>query len=176
MKKIFYISIIISKILFSFRGYGQNRHMGNQRIHYFIRGSLVNGNGNKLALIIPCEGIDHHQVVKIDNEKFEFKGKLEHPEKAYIRFEKEITNYDGSYFNFPIFLTNDTILIQAELDNSHRDKAFKDISISNSKTNEYYLEKGKEFWENFSGVIFTSDSILNDSLRKFVYPVVRKKY
>lgn len=112
----------------------------------------------------------------VRNGTFEFRGKLDHPERAAIVFEREFSEFDGSQSNYYVFLNRDSIKLVASLVTDTDNPYFKNDSIIHGDLNIYYRKNIDKLWNASSGVTFRPfDTTYMDSLRKFVLPGKRSQ-
>ena len=177
MKKRIILTLIATFLIyFSFSMSFKIPNIENTKKEFVILGEIKNGNGKELALIIPSLGGDKRLKTKIKNDKFEFKVRLNAPEKVFLTFEKEYKTGLGYYVQV-LFLSCDTTRISAEIGEAiNGTPSFSNVTFSNCKVNQYFLETAAgQFNEAFSGFTFSSDSLKQDSIRINVYPKIRKR-
>lgn len=153
---------------------GNKKETENSEVHFVIEGTVKNGNGKELALHIPSENLDNRLISRIEDGKFKFEGKISKPERATISFEDEHRNEDGSMSIYQVFLTNDTIQIGADIVEEYGNLFLKKDTVLKGETTNYFHRTKDEFYEAYSGAIIYRDSIKQDSLRRTVYPAIRK--
>lgn len=154
---------------------GNKEETENSEIHFVIEGTVKNGNGKELALHIPSLNLDNRIISRIESGKFKFEGNLPKPEIATISFEDEHINQDGSMSVYQVFLTNDTIEIDAEVVEQYGNLFLKKDTILKGGINQYFHSNREEFYNAYSGSIIYRDSTKQDSVRGTVYPAIRRK-
>lgn len=144
--------------------------------YFVILGTAKNGDGKKLGLYIPSLGMDERLTSEIVNGKFEFKGILSNPQRAEIAFDNELEQLDSNgYSVYNVFLTKDTLKIDVTIDERFGNLYFSEKSFIDDGVNSYYQENKDKYWEAFNGLMINpKDSVLMDSLSKYVFPKVRK--
>ena len=151
----------------------QEKKPENALIPYVIQGEVTNGEGERLALRLQGENLDDRQVVSITNGRFEFCGFTDAPQSAWITFEKEHENEDGAASIYELFLTGDTIQLQAEVVEEFGNLRLANDSILESDINRYHRSASAKFRKAYDKAWVFSDSIKNDSMRRYVYPDIR---
>lgn len=153
---------------------GKKEQKENSEVHFVVEGTVKNGDGKKLALHVPSLKLDNRLISPIKNGKFRFEGKLPKPEGATISFEDEHRNVDGSMSVYQVFLTNDTIQIGADVAEKFGNLFLKNDTILKGEMTDYFYRTKDEFYEAYSGAMIYRDSLKQDSLRRMVYPTIRK--
>jgi len=176
MKKTFAITLIIFSLIFSScKEKNKTAKKENSEIEFVILGTAKNGDGKKLGLHIPSLGMDNRLTSEIVNGKFEFKGNLPNPERAEIAFDNELEEFDGMYSVYEVYLTKDTLRINVTVDEIDENLYFSESSFEDNGVNTYYQKNKNKHWEAYNGLTYNPrDSVLMDSLRKYVFPKVRE--
>lgn len=146
----------------------------NSEVHFVIEGTVKNGNGKELALHIPSLNLDNRLISRVENGKFKFEGSIPKPEGATISFEDEHKNIDGAMSIYQVFLTNETIQLRAEVVEQYGNLFLRNDTLLNGRINQYYHKIREEFSHAYSGAMIYRDSIRQDSMRNFVYPMIRR--
>lgn len=149
----------------------------DSKIHFQINGTAENGEGQVLALLIPSLGEDNRLKSKIVGGKFQFEGTLDRAESATIVFNHEIEEPDGIYFGLSLFLTDDTMDLQAVVAVEELYGNFKldQTRFSGSPINEHYYKTLEEYFDLYQGVVYKPrEKEYMDSLRREVFPDIRK--
>ncbi|SHG59597.1 protein of unknown function [Salegentibacter echinorum] len=176
MRKIFTITLIIFSVFInSCKKENKEEQKENSEVEFVIQGTAKNGNGKKLGLYIPSLGMDKRLTSEIVDGKFEFKGTLPNPERAEVAFDEELEEFDGMYASYIVFLTNDTLKINATVNEKDGNFYFSDNSFEDGGVNSYYHQNIDEFWKAYDGLSFNpSDKVLMDSLKEYAFPTIRK--
>lgn len=153
---------------------GNKKETENSEVHFVLEGTVKNGNGKELALHIPSKNLDNRLISRIENGKFKFQGKISKPEVAIISFEDEHINEDNSMSIYQVFLTNDTTEIAADVVERHGDLFLQNDTILKGKVNQYFQSAREDFYDAYSGARIYGDSVKQDSMRRTVYPEIRR--
>jgi len=176
MKKNFEITLIFFFLIFtSCKKENKTVEIESSEVEFVILGTAKNGDGNKLGLHIPSLGMDNRLTSEIINGTFEFKGTLPNPERAEIAFDNELEEFNGMYSVYDVYLTKDTLRIDVTVDERDGNLYFSKKSFTDNGINSFYQKNKDKYWEAYNGLSYNPrDSILMDSLRKYVFPKVRE--
>ena len=144
-------------------------------INYVIHGKVENGNKVKISLYIPSQGMENRQTVTIKNGEYLFTGNAAQPEAAEIKIEKSIIKFKGVSSQIPIFIENDSIIIDFKIEKDPLAwYLFRDVKYLKGDNNLYYANTIGEF-DKAIGTTIYSDQHKNDSMQLYVYPQVKTK-
>ena len=143
--------------------------------NYVIHGKVENGNKVKISLYIPSQGMENRQTVTIKNEEYLFTGNAAQPEAAEIKIEKSILKFKGASSQIPIFIENDSIIIDFMIEKDPLAwYLFRDVKYLKGDNNLYYANTIGKFYKAFGTTLY-SDQHKNDSMQLYVYPKVKTK-
>lgn len=175
MKKTFTITLMIFSLIFtSCKKENKTVEKENYEIEFVILGKAKNGDGKKLGLYIPSLGMDKRLTSEITNGKFEFKGTLPNPEIAGIAFDNELEAYDGMYSFYDVYITKDTLIINVTVDERDENFYFSEYSFEDNGVNTYYQKNINKYSDAYDGAVTSTDTILMDSLKEYLFPKVRE--
>ena len=147
-----------------------NKENKSTEFTFFIHGKAINGNGEILQLTIPTATSNNIFETTVQNERYSFKGTLSSNDIGKLSVKDKMEGFSP----LTIYLTKDTLQLDLEIGEKFGETIFVKDTITKNVIN-LFARNFNEAYDDINSVWFFRDSLKNDSMRKNVYPTVRKQ-
>ncbi len=139
---------------------------------FSIQGVATNGENLELALYLPSTDLDERIKSKIQDGRYQFSGVAKQVEMAEIRFEENIVSGSSMYSSTPIVIEPGLTDFDFNVSGEPMMYFLDDCRVRKGELNTFFYDVGPKLQEAANTWVF-SDSVMNDSMVRFVYPNVR---